>query len=312
MTLKIFSKSFDEAKTTSSSSVIMMEVIGFSVVLLVFGDQYLNILLLLVALMACRYLIVLKSWLGMLNLCILVVVGILDVFSRLTVDGVLDIQWYALCTFLYRVIAGALLRAVISKKTALSLWESYLFKRNCWRTLAITCVIPIELFFVGSNLFLVRFHKEWFIVVPMCVVVSVIWLGFHTMALVMCCIVSAKISECKRFHESLESDGRSFSQILAAKGLRYLSLISYSLVVISLVSTVILFIVGIRTRTGLTVSVVLVLLPVECTVISLMYQLSTQLGGTCVGYALISPVYSGRYTPITFELCGKRVKYNLS
>ena len=270
---------------------IMFVSAGFSIIPIVTGDQYINVLFLLIALLAIKLLLKLKSYLGIVNLIVFMILTVLDVFSRFPNNF---IQWNALLTFFANIIISPILSLFLAKEGALDTWEIKVFRKTYLRNLFILCLIPIETFMFVSNLILIRFHKEWFIVLPMYLFFGLVWISFHAILLTICCILSSKITECQRFHDSLENDGRNLNQIMAAKGLRYISLVSHNLLNICLVTTVILYIISWQTRTTMTIANFLLILPLESFVVSLTYQLSTQLGGTCIGYALVVPIYSGR------------------
>lgn len=84
-------------------------------------------------------------------------------------------------------------------------------------------------------------------------------------------------------------DASSMLQIMASKGVRHFSLVSYRVVCLSLLTTVALGLVTWETRNALTMSLLLFVLPLEALIVSAFTEMANNLGGTCVGYAIVAP-----------------------
>lgn len=73
-------------------------------------------------------------------------------------------------------------------------------------------------------------------------------------------------------------------------GLRYFGLVSQRIIFLSLITTIIVLVIGFETRTPYTLAVAFLVLPVEAALVSLFWELGDNLGGTCTGYAIVAPV----------------------
>lgn len=98
-----------------------------------------------------------------------------------------------------------------------------------------------------------------------------------------------RITECNLTFASLPDDNKNMNQIMASKGVRHFSLISQRLICITVVTTVTLMGIGWTTRTAYSLSLISILLPIECLTLSLFWELGASLGGTVTGYAIIAP-----------------------
>jgi len=81
---------------------------------------------------------------------------------------------------------------------------------------------------------------------------------------------------------------------MSSKGLRYFGLVARRVVLITVFTSILVGIIAWETMTSLGVGLWAVVLPAEIAVLSLMADLVGDLGGTCVGYALVTPAVSHR------------------
>ena len=70
----------------------------------------------------------------------------------------------------------------------------------------------------------------------------------------------------------------------------FCSIIAQRLTIITLVSSIILTAIGWETKTGISLSLFLMLIPLESMFMSLVWNLGKTLGGTITGYAIVAPV----------------------
>ncbi|KAH9496368.1 hypothetical protein Btru_010740 [Bulinus truncatus] len=228
----------------------------------------------------------LKSLMGFVSFIAFIFIGIFLFFPALAVKP----NIYALTCFVGRHAFQPIIDFYFCGLSIIDRWRSYFDKPRIVRYLYVILLFVLELILaivIGQG---TSRHKEWYIVMPLYIVLAVVWLMFHLMFFLTCWKLNGKITECNLTCD----DSRSFSRIMAAKGLRYFGLVSQRIILISLITTVVVFVVGFETLTPYTIALEFLVLPIEAAILSLFWELGDNLGGTCTGYAIISPVSSLR------------------
>ncbi|CAH1782885.1 unnamed protein product [Owenia fusiformis] len=264
-----------------------MEMLGLAIgSLIIIGNNFVPISLLVCAFAFTVVAIQLKSYLGFLNL-----VGLISIVQFLFFPKLLKIpvNHVALYTFMTRLAFQPVLDLLFSSQTTLESWERFFSQSSFLRRINIFGVIILELILVGFYAKQIPNHKEWFIVVPIFIVFTLIWLCFHLVYLITMWQLMNKITECNATFEHSQEEGKSLTQIMASKGVRHFSLISQRLVFFTIVSTILVFVIGWTEKTSISVALFLMVLPIECVTLSLLWELGSILGGMCVGYALVAP-----------------------
>ena len=95
-------------------------------------------------------------------------------------------------------------------------------------------------------------------------------------------------------YTDLAEKSRSLHRIMASKGVRHFSLISQRLVLVTVASSIILGLLGWTMKTPLSLSLLCMVVPLETAVMSLLWEMGSELGGTCIGYALVAPALTVR------------------
>uniref|UniRef100_A0A0B6YSN7 Transmembrane protein 168 n=1 Tax=Arion vulgaris TaxID=1028688 RepID=A0A0B6YSN7_9EUPU len=226
----------------------------------------------------------LKSTMGFLSFIAFIFVGIFLFFPALQVKP----NIYALTCFVGRHAFRSVIDFYFCGLSMIDRWRPLFGKARLMRYLCVILMFIMELVLAVVIGFGTSRHKEWYIVLPVYLVLAIFWLMFHFMSFITCWKLMGKITECN----ASADERRSFNRIMSAKGLRYFGLVSQRIIFLSLVTTIVVFAVGYETRTPYTLAMVFLVLPVEAAVVSLFWELGDNLGGTCTGYAVIAPVTS--------------------
>ncbi|XP_012944586.1 transmembrane protein 168-A [Aplysia californica] len=224
----------------------------------------------------------LKSIMGLLSFLAFIFVGIFLFFPALQVKP----NIYALTCFVGRHAFQAVIDFYFCGLSMIDRWRAVFNKSRLMRYLFLFLLFLVELVLVlvvGQS---VTKHKEWYIVLPLYMLLGLMWLMFHLMTFLTCWKLMGKVTECN----ASADERRSFNRIMAAKGLRYFGLVSQRIIFVSLVTTILVFAVGFETRTPYSLAMTFIVVPLEAAVVSLFWELGDNLGGTCTGYAVIAPV----------------------
>ncbi|XP_071082473.1 transmembrane protein 168-like [Haliotis cracherodii] len=227
-----------------------------------------------------------KSFLGLISFLSLLCVGIFVFFPGFQMSP----NKYALICFIGRHAFQPIIDFYFSALTTIERWKPFFNLSKLLRYLVILFVFGLDLV-LASLIGIQSFnHKEWFVVVPVFAAFAFIWILFHLIYFISCWKLMGKITECNLTYISLADEQQSYNRIMASKGIRHFGLISHRLICLSLTTTIILTGIGWETRTGYSLSLAWILLPIEAMSLSLFYELGDFLGGTCTGFGLIAPV----------------------
>ena len=277
---------FSEQKFSLVDYYECLEMIGMIISTTVTGNDVLCLSLLIIALSFVVANIRLKSFLGVVQLILLIVISSVLYFPHLLH---VKVNAFAMSCFVVRMAFESALDLYYCPLSALERWQ-YLFNRSgAVRRLFILCGVVLEISFIVINAIQIPHHKEWYIVVPIFAAFGMVWFCYHLVFLITCWQMSNKISDCNAAYQHIAEDGRNMRRIMAAKGVRHFSLISQRLVCISVFTTIIMGAIGWRTKSGLSLSILFTVVPLESAVLSMLWHMGSSLGGTIIGYALVAP-----------------------
>ena len=263
-----------------------LEMMGMATSSLVIGKDFVSISLLVLGLALTITAIRTRSFLGLMNLVVLIVITTLVFFPKLLN---VPANPCGLLLFLGRVSLQPVADLYFSGLSTLERWEPLLRRSKLLQRLLILTAVTFQLTFFIIHAKQMPNHKEWFVVVPLFAAFGFVWVCYHLVFLVTCWQLSGKIAECNLTYRSMEETSRNMNRIMAAKGVRHFSLISQRLVFVTLVTTILLAGIGWQTKTALSVSLWMIVLPIEICLISLLWEMGASLGGTCVGYGVVAP-----------------------
>lgn len=280
--------SFTTQETVLLSNVEIYEVIGLVVGTLAAPKaDPLVWFLLIVAFCVTTISIRLKSLLGILNLFTLVIISSMFLFPLLS-----PVNLYGLSCFAGRIAVSSIKDLLFSGSTSLDRWTIILSRSKIIRHLGILATFLMKLAMCPLIGVLAYSHKEWYIVVPIFFVCALIWLCFHVISFISVWKLMVKITDCNITYASLsitEDGAKSMNRVMSSKGVRHFALISQRLLCLRLVMTLVLLAIGWETRTGLSLTLGLIILPLDSMAISLFHNLGSYLGGTCTGFGLVAP-----------------------
>ena len=267
-----------------------LEMLGMATAAVATGEDFISITLLLVAVFFTITSIRLKSLVGVVNLLFIIVISKRFYFPKLELNP----NPFALGCFIGRMAFEPLVDLYFCTLTTLDRWHPLFAQSSLVRRVIILIVFTIQMTFYGISAKQIRHHKEWFIVVPMFIAFSAVWLCYHLVFLVTCWLLSNKITQCMTTYTDLAEKSRSLHRIMASKGVRHFSLISQRLVLVTVASSIILGLLGWTMKTPLSLSLLCMVVPLETAVMSLLWEMGSELGGTCIGYALVAPALTVR------------------
>ena len=276
--------------TPQSTSLVInnfdcIEMLGMVVACNTQGRDFVSVSLLVVAFAFSLISIRLKSYVAVLNLFCLISITSAVYFSQLIHTHV---NPYPIICFAGRMMFAPILDLYFSKLTMLERWQGFLGQSKFVHRLVILFVVGIELAFYSVVAKHTPSHKEWYVVVPMFATFSIIWFCYHIFFIITCWQLSNKIADCNTTYQGL-SGHQNMNCIMAARGVRHFGLITERLTLVTFLSTVVLAGVGWETKTALSMSLLFLVSPLELAVMSLLWELGSVLGGTCIGYAIVAP-----------------------
>ncbi|XP_028810839.1 transmembrane protein 168-A [Denticeps clupeoides] len=264
-----------------------LELLGFGVASIIMPlDRSLPLLALVLALGATIVDLRMKSLMALPNMTCLAIVTSMALFKALNIQA----NPFALGCFLGRLVCDPLLDVYFNGLTAPQRWLPFLSLGRLWRRLSLLPLVLLEVaFFTLCALTLGRLEPLWYLVIPGFCLFGLFWMLCHAAFLVTLWGFHTKLNECQRVHHAQSSERRRLHHVMAARGMRHFCIISERLVLFSFISTVILAAVSWQLSNGLFMGVLLAVLPLESLAHGLFHELGNCLGGTCVGYAVVTP-----------------------
>ena len=273
------------------SPVESLESIGLIAGSSVIGVDFVVILLAVQAFSFNLTAVRMKSFLGIITL-----ISFILILSLVSLPALaLKINIYGLSCFILRHSFDPIIDLYFSSLSTLERWQALFDKNGFTRKTLVLLLFLLNLVSVTIIGRLLTRHKEWFVVIPIYIVLTVFWLCFHIIYLISTWKLMNKITDCNKTYQSLTSEHKSLNRIMASKGIRHFSLISRRLIFLTLLTTILLMGVGWQTQTPYSLGIIQVIIPIEAMTLSLFWELGDNLGGTCVGYAIIAPHIGQRY-----------------
>ncbi|XP_032446674.1 transmembrane protein 168 [Xiphophorus hellerii] len=201
----------------------------------------------------------------------------------------IDANPFALACFFSQLICDPLLDSYFSGLSVIERWRPILVSSGLKRRLTLLPLLAIEVAFVAVAAQKFRDSDQWYLVIPGFVVCVFFWAICHMVLVITVWGFHNKLSDCQRLCWTQGPEDASLEKIMASKGMRHFCLISAHLVFFALVSTVAVAVFSWQESSGIFMSTFLLILPLECLLHGLFYELGNSLGGTCVGYAVVIP-----------------------
>jgi hypothetical protein len=226
-------------------------------------------------------------------------------------------SYIACFCFLVRLIGRPIVELYFVSLTSLERWIELLhlsspLRRSFQRLMiVIYCLLPIQsIFAIGHT---VRLHDEWFVIVPMFVISVLAWFVFRSLTFSLLWMLSNKLIDCylTMIQANAESGKHQISliKLMASKGkyvrlrppssnvcrvhlgIRYFGLITWPILVCSTLLTMFIGLLHYDTCTSYSLVVFLLTIHFECLLLALVKQLTSIVGGSCIGYALVAPAF---------------------
>jgi hypothetical protein len=173
-------------------------------------------------------------------------------------------------------------------------------------------ILPFHCIYVIGQT--VRLHDEWFIIVPMFIISVGIWFIFRSLTFSLLWMLSNKLIDCylTMLQANIDNEKHkiSFIKLMASKGkfknfylnkilrilfcnkgIRYFGLITWPILVCSTLLTCFIGLLHYDTCTSYSLVLFLLTIHFECLILALVKQLTSIVGGSCVGYALVAPAF---------------------
>lgn len=225
---------------------------------------------------------------------------ILLIFNLLYFYNYYQTYSYIACfCYLSRLIARPIIEIYFISLTSLERWILLLQLSNSSRKLFqrfmifIYYLLPFYcIYIIGQT---VRLHDEWFIIVPMFLISVIIWFIFRSLTFSLLWMLSNKLIDCylTMIYSNIEHEKHkiSFIKLMASKGIRYFGLITWPILVCSTLLTCFIALLHYDTCTRYSIILFLLTIHFECLILALVKQLTSIVGGSCVGYALVAPAF---------------------
>ncbi|CAF1396134.1 unnamed protein product [Adineta ricciae] len=206
-------------------------------------------------------------------------------FILLTLNVVYFSNYYttyshiACVCFLCRMVSRPIIEIYFIPLTSLERWILLLHLSSSYRRtfqrlmICIYYLVPFRCIYVIGQT--VRLHNE-----------CLLWM------------LSKKLIDCyltmMQTNVDHEKHKISFIKLLASKGIRYFGLITWPILVCSTLLTCFISLLHYDTCTKDSVVLFLLTIHYECLILALVKQLTSIVGGSCVGYALVAPAFETR------------------
>ncbi|XP_021339582.1 transmembrane protein 168-A-like, partial [Mizuhopecten yessoensis] len=226
-----------EAKLCESTE--LLECLGLSVATLLTGQHAIPIAIFIVSVICHLMAIRLKSIFGLASFIGMIVVAMVFFW-----DAKLDVNVYGLICFVGRQACAPIVDLYFSDLTTLERWQTFFNYSRLFRHLSVFFMFIINVTlaaFIGKQ---ITSHKEWYVVVPIFAVFSLIWLCFHVIYIISCWKLMSKVTECNNVYKSMSDERRSLNRIMSSKGVRHFSLVSVRLICVTMVTTLVLLGLG--------------------------------------------------------------------
>ncbi|XP_071809907.1 transmembrane protein 168-like [Asterias amurensis] len=205
-----------------------------------------------------------------------------------TVD--LSFNVVALSCFFVRLFVDPILDLYYCSLSGMERWDVVFSTHRWFRKICILLVLAFEIvFFVLAGESTVN-HEEWYYAVPAFIVFGLLWFCLHIIFIISCWTFTNKLTECYQAYCGVQGEtNRNLGMVMAAKGMRFVALISRNLIFTTFITTLLLGGVSWQDNNAAFMASWLIVLPIESMLHGVLYELGTSLGGTCTGYAVVGP-----------------------
>ena len=201
--------------------------------------------------------------------------------------------------FLVRILGRPIIELYFVSLTSLERWILLLHLSNSSRKsfqrlmILVYCLLPLHcIFIIGKT---VRLHDEWFIIVPLFILSVAVWFLFRSLIFSLLWMLSNKLIHCylTMIQANIDNEKHkvSFIKLMASRGIRYFGLITWPILVCSTLLTFFIGLLHYDTCTPYSLALFLLTIHFECLILALVKQLTSIVGGSCVGYALVAPAF---------------------
>ncbi|XP_002739520.1 transmembrane protein 168-like [Saccoglossus kowalevskii] len=261
------------------------ELIGFAVASVILQDDIVAVWLLVLSYALTLIALRLRVLLAIPTLAVACTITAVFLFPAIHIPP----NPFALSCFAGRLAIDSILDTYFCSLSLLERWQCYLYTNRFLSILSVFLIIVLEIaFFVFAGQVMVS-HEEWYFSIPFFILFGLLWLCFHSAQIFTWWSFLSKIYESLNIYKSMTKEAKSMSRIMSSKGLRYFCLISQRFICFSFVTTLMLTAVSWQKDNAIFLSLFLIVLPIECMQLGLLYELGKSLGGTCIGYALVAP-----------------------
>ncbi|UJR25425.1 hypothetical protein I4U23_006772 [Adineta vaga] len=204
--------------------------------------------------------------------------------------------------FLFRMITRPIIELYFIPLTSLERWIFLLHLSSSYRMIfqrfmiCIYYLLPFHCIYIIGHT--IRLHDEWFIVVPLFFLSSIVWILFRSLTFSLLWMLSKKLIDCylTMIQTNIDNEKHkiSFIKLLASRGIRYFGLITWPILVCSTLLTCFISLLHYDTCTKDSIVLFLLTIHFECLILALVKQLTSIVGGSCIGYALVAPAFESR------------------
>ncbi|CAF1407213.1 unnamed protein product [Adineta ricciae] len=204
--------------------------------------------------------------------------------------------------FLSRMVSRPIIEIYFIALTSLERWILLLHLSSSYRRtfqrlmICIYYLVPFRCIYVIGQT--VRLHDEWFVIVPLFFLSVIVWILFRSLTFSLLWMLSKKLIDCyltmMQTNVDHEKHKISFIKLLASRGIRYFGLITWPILVCSTLLTCFISLLHYDTCTKDSVVLFLLTIHYECLILALVKQLTSIVGGSCIGYALVAPAFETR------------------
>ena len=247
-------------------------------------------MVLLALAVACNLIAVhLKSALSLVNAVMTSILVAMEFFPAIKVQY----NPFCLATFAIWLSFEAIIDMYFSKYSTVDRWKGFLMCGKWRRKSLVFLIILGECFYVVCATQVTLSHDRAVVIVPIFVAFLLLWIAGHIVFIVDCWGFLIKLEECS---QSLKEgfDTNTMLDVLASRGVRHFCLISKSIILVTIATTVLLAIPSWQVTNAWFISSFLIVMPVESMVYSVLSSLGKCLGGTAIGYAVVTPCYNCR------------------
>ncbi|KAJ8047022.1 hypothetical protein HOLleu_05896 [Holothuria leucospilota] len=200
-------------------------------------------------------------------------------------------NYYAIACVTGRLIAEPLADNIWSRGlTVLERWHFLMTVRHTTGKLILLAVMGLEVGFLVLSGCAAFNHDEWYFAIPAYGLFGFLWISLHIVFFITCWTFISKFYKCTEIYQNTSNGTHeTFGVIMAARGLRFFTLVARHLVLSTVISSLFLGAVTWQDHNTEFLGAWLAVLPIEVLIHGLFCELGNTLGGTCTGLALVGP-----------------------